>query len=169
MAVLGLVAAAGVGGRLGGGSFPTGGGELTAPSASPPPAELIVDPNPFASAGMPAFPEDTGPIYTSAPGPMEVQAKRHPATVFVHGDVHAARITWVFVSVLDDVGRVAGWTSVSVPGAAGPNASGGPSLRFDVELAIPADFDVRLWVRAQAYDADGTIVASSSVAMPVSS
>jgi hypothetical protein len=164
--VLGVVVAAGIGGRLSPGSFPEGGDELAAASASPVVETGTPDPDRFGSAGLPAFPADTGPIYTSPPGPMQVQAKRHPATIFIHGDVDAARITWVFVSVLDDIGRVAGWTSVSVPGAAGPNTNGGPALRFDVELAIPADFDGRLFVRAQAYDTDGKMVASSSVAVP---
>lgn len=166
VAVLGMVVAAGVGGRLGGGSFPKGGGELTAPSADPLESAEGPTVDPFASPRLPAFPEDAGPVYTSGPGPMHVQAKRHPQTMFVHGDIDAASITWVYVGVLDDAGRVAGWTSVSVPGSAGPNANGGPTMRFDVELAIPPDFTGRLWVRAQAYGADGTVVASTNVEIP---
>ena len=164
--VLGGIVAAGVSGRLETGAFPVGGGDLAAATGTPVPPTPALEPDRFASSGLPAFPADTGPIYTSAPGPMHVEAKRHPETIFVHGDVDAPRITWVFVSVLDDIGRVAGWTSVSVPGAAGPNANGGPALRFDVELAIPAGFGGRLWVRAQAYDTDGKLVASSSVEIP---
>jgi hypothetical protein len=167
VAVLGAVVAVGIGGRLSPGPFPLGEDVRGAATPSPEPSSFArpVVPAP-PGRGIPAFPEDTGPIYTSAPGPMAVQAKRHPQTIFVHGDVDAARITWVYVGVLDDAGRVAGWTSVSVPGTAGPNKNGGPTMRFDVELAVPADFQGRLWVRAQAYDADGKVVASTNVEIP---
>jgi hypothetical protein len=165
--VLGLVAAAGVGGRLGAGAFPLGGENIALASADPTPVETVASFAPPTPMIGPAFPEDTGPIYTSAPGPMQVQAKRHPTTIFVHGDIDAERITWVYVGVLDDSGRVAGWTSVSLPGAAGPNTVGGPNVRFDVELAIPADVQGRLWVRALAYDANGKLAASTSVEIPV--
>jgi hypothetical protein len=56
---------------------------------------------------------------------------------------------------------------VSVPGAAGPAASGAPTLRFDVELAIPTAFDGDLWVQAHAYDAQFGLVASARVDTPV--
>ena len=164
--VLAGIAALGLSGRLGSGAFPATGENIALASAegsADQSTPAAVPPTPIV---MPDFPADTGPVFTSAPGPMQVEAKRHPQTIFAHGDVDAQRITWVFVSVLDDIGRVAGWTSVSVPGAVGPNANGGPTLRFDVELAIPADFDGRLWVRAQAYDADGKVVASTSVEIP---
>jgi hypothetical protein len=75
-------------------------------------------------------------------------------------------VTWVFVSLQDDSGRVAGWASVSVPGAAGPGNGDGPTLRFDVELAVPAGFEGRLWVQANAYDAAGTQIASSRLDLP---
>ena len=162
MLVLVLVVAAGVSGRLSPGPFPKD-VVLASPTATPVVASVSF---PTVPPALPAFPDDTGPIYTSAPGPMHVEAKRHPQTIFVHGDIDAKRITWVYVGVLDDLGRVAGWTSVSVPGTAGPNANGGPALRFDVELAIPNDFQGRLWVRAVAYGADGKVVASTNVEIP---
>ena len=164
--VLGLVVAAGLGGRLGAGAFPLGGENAALASPDPTPDEPLISVAPPTPGSMPAFPADTGPIYTSAPGPMHVQAKRHPQTIFVHGDIDAARITWVYVGVLDDLGRVAGWTSVSVPGAAGENATGGPAVRFDVELSIPDEFQGRLWVRAMAYDTSGKVVASTNVEIP---
>ena len=168
LVVLGAIVAAGLSGRLGAGAFPVGAENLAIATPGPATEEPERSAAPPTPILLPAFPADTGPIYTSAPGPMHVEAKRHPDTIFVHGDVNAQRITWVFVSVLDDIGRVVGWSSVSVPGAAGPNpnASGGPALRFDVELAIPADFDDRLWVRAQAYDTAGKVVASVNVEIP---
>lgn len=161
LAGLAVVVAAGLSGRSSPGAFPVTGENITIASGEPP-ASIVV-PTPVL---MPAFPEDTGPVFTSAPGPMQVQAKRHPQSIFVHGDIDASRITWVYVGVLDDVGRVAGWTSVSLPGTAGPNASGGPTMRFDVELAIPSDFEGRLWVRAQAYDSAGKLAASARVEIP---
>jgi hypothetical protein len=167
--VLVLIAVVGVGlsGRLGAGSFPK---DVAIGRTSPPTPEASALDGAAVPAssvlGIPAFPADTGPIYTSAPGPMHIEAKRHPQTIFVHGDVDADRITWVFVSVQDEVGRVAGWTSVSVPGAAGRNKSGGPALRFDTELAIPDDFEGPLFVRAQAYDLAGKVVASTTVEIP---
>jgi len=165
MLVLVLVVAAGVSGRLSPGPFPKD--VVLASPAATPAGPVVSLPLPPDASDRPAFPADTGPIYTSAPGPMAIQAKRHPQTIFVHGDVEGERVTWVYVGVLDDVGRVAGWTSVSVPGTVGPSASGGPALRFDVELAIPYDFQGRLWVRAVAYGPDGKVVASSNVEIPV--
>jgi hypothetical protein len=168
--VLVSIVAIGLSGRLGAGAFPAGPENAAVlPSTSPAPSPttaVSLAPLGAGPSSMPAFPADTGPIYTSAPGPMAVQAKRHPQTIFAHLDVDAARITWVFVSVQDEIGRVAGWTSVSVPGAAGPNTNGGPALRFDVELALPDDFTGPLWVRAQAYDLDGKVVASANVEIP---
>ena len=171
--VLVAIVAVGLGGRLGVGAFPLG-AENAAPAPTLPDGSAQAASASAASASaaaptpdvMPAFPADTGPIYTSPPGPMQIQAKRHPQTIFVHGDIAANQITWVYVGVLDDVGRVAGWTSVSLPGAAGANKLGGPTLRFDTELAIPSDFTGRLWVRAQAYDSSGKVVASASVEIP---
>jgi hypothetical protein len=149
-------------------------------SGSPPPvaaASTIPTSGPGGTPASPAAPRPTLPIFavddrppaTSGPGLVEILAKRHPETVFVHGDVFVPGVTWVFVSVRDDIGNVAGWASVSVPGAAGPGATAGPgiaagpTLRFDVELALRGEFAGRLWVQAQAYEADGHQVAFARV------
>lgn len=137
--------------------------DATAPAASAPTAAPRSTPDPT----LPIFRPDDGPVFTSAPGPLVMQATRHRETVFVHGDVFVARVTWVFVSLQDDIGNVAGWASVSVPGAAGPGSSDGPTLRFDVELALRGEFSQRLWVQAQAYDADGVQIAATRVELPV--
>jgi hypothetical protein len=102
------------------------------------------------------------PILTTGPGPIQLQARRHPETMFVAGDVFAEHVTWVFVSLQDQRGRVAGWASVSMPGAAGPGVGAGPTLRFAVELAVPADaVSATIWVLAGAYDTEGKLVAST--------
>ena len=115
-------------------------------------------PGPRLSPGAAATP---APILTTGPGPIELKVRRHPETIFVHGDVFAERVTWVFVSLMDDTGRVAGWASVSVPGAAGPGIGTGPTLRFDVELALPAATAAeRLWIVATAHDSGGQMITS---------
>src|SRR5207247_10276387 len=81
---------------------------------------------------LPDFTADTTPVQTSGPGPIQLLAQRHADTVFVHGDVFAPNITWVFFSLQAADGRVAGWASVSVPGSTGAAAATGePALRFD--------------------------------------
>lgn len=131
-------------------------------TASPPPVIF-----PGASAGgSPDASPDAAPILTSGPGPIQIVARRHPETMFIHGDVFVPRVTWVFVSLQDDEGRVAGWASVSVPGAAGPGIGNGPTLRFDVEVAVPDGYEDRLWIQANAYDADGAQVASTRLEVP---
>ena len=163
--VLSLVIAAGVSGRLGPGAFPNTGENIAlAPSQLASPASSDALP---PSLFGPAFPADTGPMLTSGPGDLELLAKRRAETIFVHGDVYAPGVTWVYMSLRDDAGQIAGWASVSVPGAAGPAASGAPSLRFDVELAIPDTFSGRLWVQAHAYDARFGLVATARVDTPV--
>jgi hypothetical protein len=99
-------------------------------------------------------------VVTSPPGVIQLVARRQVGAMFVHGDVFVPRVTWVSVSLLDDGGNVAGWASVSVPGAAGPGQSDGPTLRFDVELPVPEAFAGRLWLDANAYDADGALIGS---------
>jgi hypothetical protein len=101
------------------------------------------------------------PVITSEPGrPISLQIQRHTESLFVHGDVNVAAITWVFVSVIDDDGRVVGWSSVSVPGGVGSGRDHRPSLRFDVEIPMPDWAINRLWVQATAYDATGGIVGA---------
>lgn len=102
------------------------------------------------------------PVVTSAAGPIVIQARRHPETMYVHGDVFVERVSWVFVSLQDASGRVAGWASVSVPGAAGPGVDDGPTLRFDVELAIPSHLNSgSLAIQVNAHDSDGKLVAKT--------
>ena len=83
--VLGAVVIAGLGGRIAPGSFPVGDNDLAVATLSP-----TAPPSPGASSfsrpvvpappgrGIPAFPADTGPIYTSAPGPMAGRRRRRP-------------------------------------------------------------------------------------------
>lgn len=166
VAVLAIVVAAGLSGRSSPGAFPVSGENIALASGGASSGEPIASFVPPSPAAMPAFPADTGPLLTSGPGDLQLQAKRHPESIFVHGDVFVPRVTWVFVSLQDDSGLVAGWASVSVPGAAGPAASGGPTLRFDIEVAIPAAFVGRLWVQAQAYDSGNGLVATARLEAP---
>ena len=108
------------------------------------------------------------PLATSDPASAQIllTAQRQPSTMFVHGDVYVAKVTWVFVSLRDDAGQVGGWSSVSVPGAAGPGVDGGPTMRFDVELAVPAGFAGALTIQATAYDGTGLVIGSSQLIMP---
>jgi len=124
-----------------------------APTDSPSPTSIIIRADQF-------------PVVTSPPGAIELLARRQIGALFVHGDVFVARVTWVSVSLLDDVGNVAGFASVSVPGAAGPAHSDGPTLRFDVELPVPDTFAGRLWLDANAYDADGRLVGTVRLEIP---
>jgi hypothetical protein len=108
------------------------------------------------------FSPDMAPVVTSPSGPIVIQARRHPETMYVHGDVFVERATWVFVSLQDASGRVAGWASVSVPGAVGPGVGDGPTLRFDVELALPSHLNEgSLWIQVNAHDSDGQLVANT--------
>jgi hypothetical protein len=126
-----------------------------------------------AGAATPAAPvvslapsPDSAPVVTNGDGPIVLQARRHPETVYVHGDVFVDRVTWVFVSLQDGAGRIAGWASVSIPASTLPAASGVPTLRFDVELALPpAAADGLLRIHASAHDADGRLVATARVEM----
>ena len=131
---------------------------LTTPlrTPAPDPSRRIVA-GPSSGLSSPAM----APVVTSDPGPIVIQARRHPETMYVHGDVFVERVTWVFVSLQDASGRVAGWASVSVPGAVGPGIDDGPTLRFDVELAIPSHLNEGLLsIQVNAHDSDGKLVAS---------
>lgn len=105
------------------------------------------------------------PVWTSDPaaGRIRLAVQRQPSTMYVHGDVYVVDVTWVFVSLQDTSGRVASWASVSVPGAAGPAVGSGPTLRFDVDLAVPADFSGPLSIQANAYDNTARIIASTQL------
>ena len=83
--------------------------------------------------------------------------------MFIHGDVYVAGVSWVFVNITSENGRIAGWTSVSVPGGAVAPAATGPALRFDVELALPDWATGPLSVRANAHTSAGDSVASEEL------
>jgi hypothetical protein len=126
------------------------GESLTGPAAAP-------AATPRATRGM-------APVVRSEPGsPIELTIRRHPASMFVHGDVSVAGVSWLFVNITSDDGRIAGWTQVSVPGGASAPRATGPTLRFDVELALPAWATGPLSVRANAYASDGNGVASEEL------
>jgi hypothetical protein len=135
-------------------------------AASGSPGAVAPSPGSEGVAPHPRHSPDAAPIVTSEPGPIQLQARRHPETIYVHGDVYGEQITWVFVSLEDSGGQIAGWASVSVPGAAGPGIDSGPSLRFDVEVAVPAD--VRpgpLMVHATAHDAAGRLIGTARLTL----
>jgi len=108
------------------------------------------------------------PVISSPAGrPVALQVQRHADTMFVHGDVNVAAVTWVFVAVIDDDGRVAGWSSVSVPGGVGAGQDHRPALRFDLEIPVPAWAIASLWVQATAYDATGRVVGSERLGVDI--
>jgi hypothetical protein len=169
LAVIAALVVVGVGGR--GPAQPTSAPPVAIDPVSLGPSDPTAFPPPLISEGespeaSPVASPDAAPILTSGPGPIQIVARRHPETMFIHGDVFVPRVTWVFVSLQDDAGRVAGWASVSVPGAAGPGVGNGPTLRFDVEVAVPDGYEDRLWIQANAYDADGAQVASTRLEVP---
>ncbi len=160
-AVLTGLVAVGLGTRA-----PAGGGGVPGSPAAV--ASGLRTPAPVPSRGIVAAPTSRlsspamAPVVTSGPGPIVIQARRHPETMYVHGDVFVERVTWVFVSLQDASGRVAGWASVSVPGAVGPAVDDGPTLRFDVEVAIPAHLNTgSLSIQVNAHDSDGKLVANT--------
>jgi hypothetical protein len=105
-----------------------------------------------------------GPEMSSAPGPLQLVAQRQLDSVFVHGDVFAPGVTWVYLSLKDPSGRIAGWASVSAPGGVGSRDDDGPTMRFDLQLAAPdANFPSPLELVATAYGKDGATLASASI------
>ena len=161
LVVLAGVVALGLSGRS---TDTTPGAGLIASTGPPITAQPTAAPQPTMGR-LPDFPAETTPVQTSGPGPIQLLAQRQATTVFVHGDVYALNITWVFFSLQAADGRVAGWASVSVPGSTRPAAaSGAPALRFDVELPIPNDFNQgSLVVLAHAYNAHGSLVSATSL------
>jgi hypothetical protein len=159
VALLAAVVAIGVGGR-------------TPPAPSGPPPVAAVSPGaaatpPEASATH-APPPNPGPtralVIAGLGGPLELRIRRPAASIFVHGDVFAPNVTWVYISLQDATGDVEGFASVSVPGAAGPRSTEGPSLRFDIDVAIPSDLvGADVWVQAIAYDATGAVVGTTRI------
>jgi hypothetical protein len=142
-----------------------------------PGTEPAIPPVAFVSPGPSTVPTATpgtteagprqspGPLLTSDPdaGQIHLLARRQPDAVYVHGDVYVVDLTWVFVSLQDATGRVASWASVSVPGAAGAATGSGPTLRFDVELAVPAGFSGPLSIGANAYDSTARVIGSTQL------
>jgi hypothetical protein len=162
LVVLAAVVALGLSGRSPG----TGAAATAAPSAPGGVAATTLGGTPARSvapspdAGAFAVP----PAVSTFGSKLLLQVRRGSVTVYLHGDVWARGVSWVYVSVLDGEGRVAGWASVSVPGGAAAGTSDVPSLRFDTEVAIPAwAADEVLWVQATGYDTTAKIVASAQL------
>ena len=128
----------------------------------------VVSAAPDASSGAVSSFAFLGPAQTSDPSSTEIRLVAEPMTdaMFVHGDVFVPNVTWVFVSLQDASRAVVGWTSVSVPGAAGPAANGGPTMRFDVQVAVPPGTNQPLTVDANAYDSSGRMVGSTQLVVP---
>jgi len=169
MVILGSVVAIGLSGRIGGaGATSTPGTTAAATAAAPTervPSSFRLVEGTHSPRFDPDFPTPApgNPTVTSEPGPIALEATRNPSSVFVHGDVFADQVTWVFVSIQTLDGQVGGWTSVSIPGAAG-ESKGRPALRFDVDLAVPTAMATGvLMVQANAYNAKGVLVASTRV------
>jgi hypothetical protein len=136
------------------------GGEVSPSSGSV--ATAMSSPTPTGPGPVPPAPSpDSAPIVSAVTEDMELTVRRHPETLFLHGDVLIDDVTWVFVSLRDERGRIAGWTSVSVPGGVNQPAGEGPALRFDVELAVPSEaFGGPLWVQVNAYDSSGAVASA---------
>ena len=149
VAICALVVA-GFGGRAAGGPDPT---IPTAVASRDLAAEEPI-PTPDVSRTM-------RPVVSSAPGsPIELTVSRHPESIFVHGDVYVAGVSWVFVNVIDGGGRVAAWAQVSAPGGVRAPRASRPALRFDIDVALPDWATGPLSVHASAYVSDGSTVAS---------
>ena len=156
LALLGGIAVAGFGGRS----------ADPAPSPVPPAAIASIAASQAAPSVRPASIPTARPVVTSEPGPIVLKARRNAATVYVHGDVFAPRGTWIYVALQDAAGRVAGWTSVSMPepGVPSSSAGGAPPMLFDVEVAVPADtYPGLILVFAHAHDADGALVGTAQL------
>lgn len=157
IAIAGRAPAPGAGGVLTPSRAAASSPTVPTPAIAPVATEGFIPSRPFRPGASPG----AAPVVSSdVGGPIWLQLRRHPETMFVHGDVYPEGVTWVFVALIDDAGRVAGWTSVSVPGGAGVAPDGRPSLRFDVELAMPDWATARLWVQATAYDGAGAAVGT---------
>ena len=169
--ILGGVVAVGLSGRLGepGGRTPNGAGGSTvavATTAQPVPSFIRIVEGTRSPRFDPDFPSPLpGDVEeTSEPGPIALDATRQASAVFVHGDVFADQVTWVFVSLQSLDGQVGGWASVSIPGAAGEARDNRPALRLDVELAIPTTMATGvLMIQANAYNAGGVLIGSTRV------
>ena len=161
--VLGGVVAVGLSGRSGGGAGAPGAADTAAATGIASSSFHLVE-----GSRSPRFDPDfpTAPprnvSETSPPGPINLEATRQASTVFVHGDVFAQQVTWVYVSLQTLDGQVGGWASVSIPGAVGEGRDHRPALRFDVELSVPTGMVTGvLLVQANAYNGNGRLIAST--------
>ncbi|NJD30176.1 MAG: hypothetical protein FIA92_18070 [Chloroflexi bacterium] len=166
---LGGVAAIGFAGRAG----TDAGGQVDAngPRASVAAIVAAATPRTLTIPRATARPIAGNPTASSGSGPIRLQLVRTRGSIFVHADIHASKVSWVFVQVQTGNGRVAGWASLSFPGSVDPPAdtsSGAkPALRFDVELVIPDDMrDGELWTQVNVYDNLGGRVATTRLAVP---
>lgn len=169
LAVLAAIVGAGVGGRSAPAATFAAPAAVASASAVPSaasPSEAAPTPGAPTARAAPATPM-RAVIATSGAGPIELSASRRAEGVFVHGDVFVPKVTWVYASLRDELGRTASWASVSVPGAAGTAPGTGPSLRFDVDLAVPAGYDGPLTLFANAYDSKGLLVGSTQLDLAV--
>jgi hypothetical protein len=168
VAALVAIVAIGFAGRAG--SEAGGGGATSAPRTAAP---AVAEATPV---GLPAAPATARPIAQNPrasvdEGPIHLELVRTRASIYVHADLHAAHVAWVFVQVQDDAGRVAGWASMSFPGSVDPPADAvdgePPALRFDVELVIPDDMTAgRLWTQVTVYDNLGQRTGTARLAVP---
>lgn len=162
---LGGLVALGVAGRSGDGTAGSG-GERATPAASRPAAVQDSSSTDSVVVRPTARPITGNPSASSGAGPIRLEVVRTSASIFVHADIHLERVAWVFVQVQTDSGRVAGWASMSFPGAVDPPASPGdrlaPAMRFDVELVVPEDMRAgRLWTQVNVYDNLGQRVGTT--------
>ena len=105
-------------------------------------------------------------MLTTQPGPLVLAARRNTATVYIHGDVFAQRVTWIYVGLQDARRGVVGWTSVVMPEPTSRSGGDGTQMRFDVELAAPIEsYPGTLLVVANAHDADGQLVGTARLEM----
>ena len=160
---IGSLIALGLGGRVG-----SGGPSTSAPAALASSGVALAS-GPAASdqPSHSVLPSETmRPAVTSGPGPLVLVANRSSISVYVHGDVFAPRVTWIYVALRDLSGTVVGWTSVSVPDP-GPEATVVKGERapilFDVELAVPDEFPGTLLVLAHAHDPAGAVVGTAEL------
>jgi hypothetical protein len=162
VAVLAAVVAVGLSGRSDAGSANQAGGGL--PSAAAGLATPAVAGTTYVPRGPRAVPVPTprrAPVVSSTgEGPIVLQIRRQPDSMYIHGDIYAAEVAWVFVNILDSEGRVAGWAQVSAPAGIGPRGDDVPTMRFDVEQALPDRSNGPLWVQAIVYAAGGVVIGT---------
>jgi len=138
---------------------------LTA-SATPPATNQPTPAAPSAAMFGNRPPPAAGGTLTSGPGSLQLVARVTFSGISVHGSGFAPNIVWVFVSLRDHLGRIQGWTSVSVPAVTGTAPSDGPTLRFDIEFPMPVDVAGPLVIEANAYDNTTQRIAWAGIEVP---